>query len=428
MHGEYIEICPVELRKQMRERGLTHADLAMKLQISTKSVQRWLNQSIKRMKIENLQKLALVLNVDPALITKQKASIRSQLTNKPFDDLCSEHLIHRVLANDDWNRYANLLKSFDPKDLSSLQEGVLYRNLGWSMMHMGKMKAAKIYLDRAITISESLADFNNAVTTLIFHSMRCKLIGDIKGAQTYLERSEVYLASVTNPRLPSLFYAQKARLLTHQGNLQDAVRMTRRALYTYYRTSKPNMVFVTRTYLNLTHIYMRARDFKQATISARRAQEAAQKAGWVKALAMTHMLLGVLIHLNEGMLRQDRFKHYGKARSLKNFMPNRCTDLRFEQLEFLKLVLNGEYVKAKSVAVARLQAARSNRLNFSYAVLDLLLLARLVPNSIALRPSLIEKAEETFRRNQMSGALDVMSALKNKDKIELNDLKQIYLF
>ncbi|QDK38017.1 helix-turn-helix transcriptional regulator [Bdellovibrio sp. NC01] len=427
MSLEYIEICPDELRKQLRERGLTHADLASMLGLSTKSVQRWLNQSIKRMKIENLEKLAKALNIDKELITKQRVPFRPSPLNRSFEDLCSEHLVYAMAANEDWKIYASLLRSYGPKQLPSVQEAYLYKNLGIASLRLGKMNAAKVYLDKAVTLSESNGDYNLLMIALTTHQDRCHMIGDYKAGIHYYNKATEILPKITSDKIASLYLARTGKFFTQCGRVDEAVFLLRRALSRYYKTDTPNVQFIAFCLSYLTWAYLRARNYKLARTTAKRALRASHRAGWIRGQSLALYTLGILTYLQpEG--RELRDKYFGKGRAIKRHIPNRPIDAPIEKLEFLRHCLNQDFEKAKNSIVWRLKKSRRSNLYFSYAILDALFLAKLDGGVQPIRSTFVDRAEEVFTRMQTADALEALKFLKSKSSITQEDLLKYFVF
>lgn len=427
MHGEYIEICPVELRKQIQIKGFTHADLALRLNISTKSVQRWLNQTIKRMKVENLRKLAEALEVSPDTFTKQRQAIRQRTVNKSFEDLSSEQLLFRTLATDDWERYTRLLASFNPQELSTNQEAILYKNLGLAACFRGKMKASKKYLDQAYALAESIGDIDIMVSCLIWQCMRCKMRGDLPSGYGYAEKAESMLTLVKNKKLIFGFKAILGLILMHSGRIDEAIAHFRISVAGHYREDNPNIVAIAFAYVYLAFAYMRKRDFKNAKITTERALRASQKAGWVKGHVTCNLLLGVLTYLTQDEKESAR-GYFGKGRSLKKCLAGGLTDSRIDQLEFLRALFQGNYQEAKMMVADRLMRYRQSHLFLSYAILDALFLARLQPGSVPVRWTLVDRAADVFAQSQCHEALQLLNLLKSKAQISFEEFMALYIF
>lgn len=426
MSLEYIEISPEELRKQLRERGLTHADLARMLGLSTKSVQRWLNQSIKRMKIENLEKLARALNIDKELITK-RVPFRPSPLNRSFEDLCSEHLLFNIAANDDWLTYASLLRSYDPKQLPSSQEAYLYKNLGIASMRLGKMNAAKVYLDKALALAETNDDYDLLVVALTTHLDRCHWMGDYKAGMSYLEKATVLLPKVSSDKVASLYWARNGKFFINSGRIDEGIFLLRRALGRYYKVEKPNVKFVAFCLNYLAWSYLRIGNYKMALVTAKRALRASHNAGWIRGQSLAFYILGILTYfMPETVGLRD--KYFGKGRAIKRHIPNRPIDAPIEKIEFLRHCLNGNLEAARAAVLWRLKKTRRSNLYFSYAVLDALFLAKLDVGSQPIRKTFVERAEEVFSKMQTKDALVAMKFLKSKSSITREELMKYFVF
>ncbi|MDG0817571.1 helix-turn-helix domain-containing protein [Bdellovibrio svalbardensis] len=428
LNSELIEIDQNELRALLQARGFTRYDLAKKLNMSTKTVQRWLNATVRRIRMDTLEKLALALDVKPEQLKKHTTSISTRATNRAIEELCSQHFIRKVHTSEDWENFLAILKTFCPNSLSSEQRLKLFKHIGISSLHLRKYRACKLYLNEAASIAKALDLPIENLDILNWLAIREQCVGNFVEAALYFQIAEELLIQVKCSKVHAFYYHKKARLLHHTESYQESIVCNKKSLaLEYQHNDKPNMLSVSCKYFLLGTTYMHIKNYSKARVMFLRNIRAAEKAGWVQGCGLGHFYLGIISKLS-GQNPQLIRSHFGKARTLNHFTSEKKNDPRLEKVEFLNLIFNGRFEEAKQNLNLRLKKNRNSRLHFSYAILDCLFLQKLQPGLLAVRESHVEVAEEFFSKNKMKHSAQLLETMKKRRTITEQELLDCYPF
>lgn len=174
--------------RRMLELGMSTQDLADRIPVSIKTVQRWVNGQIKRVTPETLKKMAESLQVAAEVISITDLLSESGPTNRILRQLLSEP-VHFLFAQNDHERmYLELLLEFDEaclpdeqKILYLLKMGALYFRLGM------KRKGSEVLAQLQSWPPELLKpEHLSLVHQLKIRELIC--IGDFYGASGLLEQ------------------------------------------------------------------------------------------------------------------------------------------------------------------------------------------------------------------------------------------------
>ena len=426
MSSELIEIDPNALRALLRARGLTRYDLAKKLDMSTKTVQRWLNESVRRIRLDTLEKLAAALDTNPDQLKKSSTSIAQRTTNRALEELTSRDFVKKIRTTGDWQNYLNILKSFAPHTLSSELRLSLYKYIGISSYHLRKFRACRMYLNQAIQIADTLEIPTEQLDIMNWQALREETTGNFAEAQRYFDKAEQLLTEIDDPCCHALFYYKKSRLFHQMERYEEALICAKKSiLLDYSNPDAPPMLNIALNYLQMGTTYLHLRNYAKARVMFLRNIQTAEKAGWVRGIFFAHFYLGLLQAIKESRLTNS---HFGKARMILKLGANKRYDHRIAQFEFIYLVLQKRYDEAKHNIAVRLKKNRNSRLHFSYTVLDALLLEKLKPELLHVRRSYVEVAIEFFKRNHTFQALELTKKLTDSPRLEISQFLELYPF
>ncbi|MBO9666216.1 MAG: helix-turn-helix transcriptional regulator [Bdellovibrio sp.] len=426
MSTELIEIDSAVLRDLLKKRGLTRYDLAQRLEISTKTIQRWLNHSVRRVKLETLMKLAAALETSPEELRKNSPTVSVRTTDRAVEEICSTTFLERIRLTDDWHNYLALLKTIHAGQLSSEQRLLLFKNIGISSFYLAKFRACRLYLEQALELANLLDIPYQQVDILSWTARRAEAMGNFDQALHYLAKVEALLPTQNCMRTLAEYSYIKARVHHHLEQYEQSIGFSRQALLAEYaRQNVPNCMLIAVKYWQMGNTYMRLRDFSKARMAYTRLMRASEKAGWVRGNAHGNYFLGLLQHFNDSPLATP---YFGKARMLYRHASGTRFCPESSQAEFVYLLISQRYAESKVSLLRRLQKTRNTHLYFSLAVLDGLFLAKLHPATFTMRPSFIEKAKEYFRRQNMKSALQITETLEKKSTITHKELIQLYVF
>lgn len=426
MSSELIEIDPNALRALLRARGFTRYDLAKKLDMSTKTVQRWLNESVRRIRVDTLEKLAAALDVSPEQLKKSTTSIAQRATNKALEELTSRDFVKKIRTNGDWQNYLNILKSFAPHTLSSEQRLDLFKHIGISSYYLRKFRACRMYLNQATDIANTLKLPSEQLDILNWHALREESTGNFVEAQGYFDKAENILAQIEDPLAQALFYYKKGRLLYQMEKYDEALSYSKKSILLEYSSEDSTpMLNIALNYLQLGTTYLRIKNYSKAHAMFIRNVHTAEKAGWVRGIFFAQFYLGLLQEMkNPGSTNS----HFGKARMIQKLGSDKRYDHRTAQMEFIYLVLQHRHDEAKHNLTLRLKKNRNSRLHFSYTVLDALFLEKLQPGLLHVRRSYVEVAGDFFKRNHIHQGLALIKTLTDASDIKVSQFLELYPF
>ncbi|WP_413557912.1 helix-turn-helix domain-containing protein [Bdellovibrio sp. HCB209] len=423
MNSDLIEIDATSLRNLLQQQGVSQADLAKKLDISTKTIQRWLNQSIRRVKPDTVDKLSAIFGVCPTKIHRDVPVLSLRVTDRTVAEICTERVFERTRLNDTWSTYIEMLKSVNADALSSEQRYIVFRNIGISSFYLAKFQAADLYLRLAGQIASLLENSNMKIDTIIWSARRAEAFGDFKTAERLLSEAEALLTSETDLSIQSEFYYFRSRVALHKGRLEQALQDIRHSLLVSYRRRvQPMPLTISLDYVHLVHIYIRMGNYKKAQITCKKLLRSAAITGWARGLMLAHFYLGMIEYFTKGPSEVST-RHFGKAHQTRRSLAiDRYCPL-VTQAEFIGLVLTERHAEARNLIAHRLQKSKKSPLYFALSAMDGALLAKV--QGTKLRPSTIEKAYEFFAREEMHTAY---SALKKIEDCETLDLAQVLDF
>lgn len=427
MKMDLVEIDANLLRNFIEAQGLSHSSLAGTLKVTTKTIQRWLNGSVRRLKPETLQSLAKALGVLPERLSRSQVVLSNRPIDRSLEELCSEHFYKRVRASNEWESYSRILKSYLHKDLRSSQQMVLHKHLGQTSLFLGELRSGKSHLDKALEIAHALHNIDEQIFILNWLAIRSELVGNILLAMDYFKKSEELLPKTDNLACVADLYFKKGRVLFHLEHQEESVRLIRESIWLDYKRGSQNQVMISVKYFQLGGNYLRARDLKKAKVAFMRNLRCAEKAGWVRGQAYTYFCLGI-IRLLEGDDYSEVRAHVGKAKRLRDNSHFHRLDTKVEQFEFFYCMANDLPEEAKNLLVKRMALVRPSRMHFAFAVLDSMFLGRRYPEHFRIRQTLVEKAKELFIKNGLKEALALLEYLNSVKSISKEDFIKRYRF
>lgn len=427
MKMDLVEIDSSLLRKFLEAQGLSQASLAETLRVTTKTIQRWLNGTVRRLKPETLDSLATALGVKPEHLSRSQVILSNRPVDRSLEELCSEHFFKRVRASNEWESYSRILRSYLHKDLRSSQQMSLHKHIGLASLFLGQLRSGKAHLEKAFEIAQALRNIDEEIFILNWLGIHAELVGCIAPAMTFFDKSESLLAKTTNEACRSDFLFKKGRLLFHLEKQEESIHLIRESICLDYKRGSHNQVMISVKYFQLGGVYLRARDLKKAKVAFLRNLRCAEKAGWVRGQAYTYFCLGI-IHLLEGEDYSEVRAHMGKAKRLRDSSHFHRLDTKVEQFEFFYCMANDLPEEAKKVLVKRMAMARPSKMHFAFTVLDSMYLARRFPEHFRFRQTLVEKAKNLFVRNGLHESLALLEYLSSVKSLSKQQFIDLYRF
>ncbi|QDK37111.1 helix-turn-helix transcriptional regulator [Bdellovibrio sp. NC01] len=426
--NELIELDPQILRELLKEKEISRQEFAQQLGISTKTIQRWVNGTVRRVRPDTLGRVAQVLGVPPDRIRKSSIPLELRPINRVLEEICSDAFMARIRAMDDFPTYLKLLKTFNAQELCSAQRLTLYLQLGSTTFFLGRIRASRLYLDEALKIAYSLNDTVKIIAILSWSALREDFAGNSPEAMRMIEQAEQHLQyakdSVT-ARADILF--RKGHVLYHNERIEEAIPYIRDSILLEYKHPTLNLFRLGMKYYHLSECYIRQRNFSKARATLKKTFHIAEKSGWVRGQSYSHFGLGIITIFENGDCETVR-GNFAKARVLRNHTTPERINTKAEQREFIYLAIKGQLREARDLVANHVRLNRRYIHFFAYSVLDALFFAKFSPETFSLRGSLIERATQYFEKNKLENALNAVKVLKSKERITKNELLELYVF
>lgn len=427
MGNEFFELCHESLAVLLKERNLSQAELAHRLDMSKKTVQRWINRTTRRISAETLEKLAEVLNAPAERLTRSGEKIQIRPFHAGLKELTTEDYLVRVRISGEWESYLKILLSFPIDETPSQQQALVYKNVGIANIYLGKLRAAKNALQKSISLAQTLQDEEIQILSHSWLALRDELYGSPSDAQSNIEKAESLLNSDSRPMVKAVFYFLKGRVLYHGENNADAHKYMRMAISQTYMAPEGSLRITAIYYMHLSWAQLRDRNYAKAKSSLRRVRFYAEKTGWVRGQAIAHLTSAVL----DSQVNPDCpeiLRSLKRGRGLRRSAKEIPLETQLEQAEFVLSILNQDFEKAKIWVQKRITASQSSPLLTANAIMDALFLNRLCPGIFTIRPSIIEKAEKLFAANNLIQSTRNLNYLLGTEKISREDFIKKYIF
>jgi DNA-binding Xre family transcriptional regulator len=147
-----------QLKRLMQDKVVKHAWLAQKITVSEKTLTRWLNGTVTRIRAHNLQKLAEALDCAPnELIEASEINEYSSESNRAVlvTELSTDNLLYQLIASSKIKLAISLIKStFHPQLPTNIISNFQIK-LGYAALILRKQKSAKKYFSKALNKSNS---------------------------------------------------------------------------------------------------------------------------------------------------------------------------------------------------------------------------------------------------------------------------------
>lgn len=159
MHTNKTEIIDRNrLISLINSQSVKHTWLASKINVSEKTLTRWVNGDVTRIRTGNLKKLAAALNCETeVLIARSEVDVYSSAKNRDIlvNELHNDSLLYQLLMSSKIKLAISLIKStFHPK-LPSAILASFYTKLGYASLIHRKLKAAKKHFSKASTKAQT---------------------------------------------------------------------------------------------------------------------------------------------------------------------------------------------------------------------------------------------------------------------------------
>lgn len=423
MSLESFELDHDAFSRLLYQRKISHAEIARRLGVSTKTIQRWVNRTSKTIRAELLQEVSQIFGVETTTLVKSPTSTKVRPTNRALEELISSKYLQRTYATGEWSSYLKILKNFDPDELSSLQETTLRKNLGVTYLYLGMPRSGKFNLARASLLSQKLNSLEHQNEISIWLSAQEESEGNLLEAIQYLSLLEEQTAE--SPFATQGWVAlRRGNLHLHFNEVDKAISCLRKAISIFYKDRKDNLTNIAISYALLGQAYITKEDLRRALSTYSKLVGAASAAGWNSGKAQGYMGLSLVHYL---LKSENKLPLMGRAHKYRRVSTPTLAEHMFLHLDFIHSILADNLEEAEHIAQKRLRASRTGRLYGAYAILDLLYLSKLKPD-LMVSAQMIESAQFVFQKNNMVHFLDKLNHLKSKASLTKTEFLRSYLY
>jgi DNA-binding Xre family transcriptional regulator/tetratricopeptide (TPR) repeat protein len=164
----------------INEKDIKHAWLAHSIQVTEKTLTRWINCDVQRVRHSNLKKLAMALECDEHMLvasteTEDYPSEKNQAVL--INELCNDSLLYQLIIGNKVKLTTSLIKSTFNTMLPSAIMGNFYIKLGYAALVHGKYKNATKYFQKAAAKAQehvlSELQFSVNLAFAIFYFIKC---------------------------------------------------------------------------------------------------------------------------------------------------------------------------------------------------------------------------------------------------------------
>lgn len=428
MSKKSVRICSKALSQILDDKKISQSEFAASLGIATKTVQRWINGTTKTVAEATLDEIAKTLKVDSAVLSNAAIPVLVKRNNRALGKLTAISYFEKVRSSDDWDDYVELLSSYKDEELSTEQEMLLQQYLGVSYAYLGKFRAARKCLDRALMLSQALENNEEIINIMGWLGICEELRGDHNAALKFVNQvASIATEDVSLPTLVTM-YMLRGRVLLHAGRLNGAEKSLRKGIVLGLRDRKASLTRVAVMKVYLGWLYLRRRDLPKAKVTFTWLIKASKAAGWNRGIAIAYYALGVIEFFQSKEKNQKVQKLFGHARYFSEIASHRRMETKLEQLQYVQSVLMGDYAKAAQICIKRLKAVRSSSQYAAFVVVDMLFLSKIENSEFKMKNGLVTLARGVLKRSGLNETLEVISDLEKRSSISTKDFAKLYCF
>lgn len=374
MRTQFLELRAEALIQQINKSEMRQSDIARALKISRKTVQRWLNGSVSRTKIEQVEKLAEILNCSVENITQHENRLVVTQKNRILEGLLQEEFTHSLQTSQQWATFFDVLKKFEDTPLPTEQEARLYYHLGYIQFQGGRYRSSLRYLQECLTHSRTANVKALEVRALCQMSSVYRIQGKLNEATQCLSEAATLCFYLRDLSLESEVAFRQGKIHISNHDLEKAEEFFKRSLILESRAPTTTKRGLGLKYIYLGRIQVLKRNPKLALKYYQKGTFYARKYGMRRSETISHYgqalcsyFCGDLAGVKKG-LRQARLI----ASTLEKFKTNQ----RLLHIEFNFAVLGKDFATAKALLHRRFQMNRQSKLLISETVRSALLLEK----------------------------------------------------
>lgn len=283
-----------ELRSQISDNSIKHLWLASQIGVSEKTLSRWVNGDVTRIRNNNLNKLAGALGCERAqLVAKSEIDLYPSPKNRSVlaNELNNDSLLNELLVSSKIKLAISLIKSTFHSTLPNAIMSNFYTKLGYASLIQRKQKAAKKYFDKGLSKAKSVnsnqlifsAHLGLAIT-LFFDCEYKKCLG-------YLARCESNLEFAGQEK--AHFYNTFSLYYLYCGDFDSCIEKADNCIYecSPSKQSTEKDLFLSSALQLRAACFLFKGDIKQAKSSSIESLTISEKSGYKRSVAVSKAYL-----------------------------------------------------------------------------------------------------------------------------------------
>ena len=214
-----------QLQQYIIEQSIKHLWLANQIGVSEKNLTRWLNGSVTRIRLSNLNKLASALNCEKgSLIARSEVDIYPSEENRDIlvNELHNDGLLYELMISNKIKLAISLIKSTFHSALPSAIVANFYIKLGYAaLIHRQYEKALQYFdkgLNKAIKVNDLPLVFSANLGTAITLVFSC----EFKRSHHYLVICNATLQHANQEK--AHYYSTNALFYLYSGDINAAIQ------------------------------------------------------------------------------------------------------------------------------------------------------------------------------------------------------------
>lgn len=395
MLGTYAQLNSEALKLRIKNQDVTQAELAEFLEVNIKTVQRWVNGHVTKVKSETAQKMSEFLKCTLEEITFPEKTVRLLVKNKVLEELFSKDIVRALHSTKKWDSYLNILKEFEGLPLPTEQEAKLLMHIGYIKYQLGLFRSAKRYLLKALMSARAVQDSRMIVHILCYQSSTFLMLGEISEAVKALEEALDLTESNPNTSLQSEILYRKAKIYLTKNDFATANTLLRKSIALELRAKHTARRGIALKYIQLARLEIRRKEFSVARKYYRRAELHARRSNYRTTEAVAHYGQALMALLsNETDLAQS---HVRRARQLAGGKSEIQKNQKLLQIEFMFAIHDKNYPLCQRILQLRYSLNRRSKLLVVNTVKMALILERVSKKAFPVRDSWILTAKKYLK-------------------------------
>ena len=406
MKNSSMRIDPDLLKQKLIEKNLRHIDVANKLKINSKTVQRWVNGYVTRTNIETVRELTRILKCDLQEICQSLVVAEDRPTNAVLKTLLSPPTLRTFRNTEEYLILLDLLSKFKVDEISTSQFSEMRLAQGYFKYKLGRYRSARRFLNEAVTTA---AATKNERT----HLLASSYLGSVHKADGRYLQAEKILANSLRQALAFGDQAviadieyRRGSLYIAQGEFTLAEQTIKRSLLRELKLPRATTRGPALKYIQLARLAFRRLNLTLAKRYYERASKHASRRGSHHTEGVAHYALA-LIYYMQGDSKQAE-QQLRRARLLFFEPEGQFTNQKLLQIEFIYALYDKRYDRAETILRARYKLNRHSPTLIVEVVKSAVLLERVSNGKFKCRATWRARADKyiqdfhlTYRAEQI---------------------------